>query len=117
MRLLVFVVGITLLTALMLPRAHGLRDSIIHACLAAVPAFAVLTVPKFARDFAWFGPQEPLLIGGLALGGALLALTARSLLSENPDPRSGDRRDGDRRVPLLAPRRVPEGGRTDVRFR
>ena len=83
-RLLVFVVGITLLTALMLPRAHGFRESIVHACLAGVPAFAVLTVPKFARDFAWFGPQEPLLIGGLALGGALLALTVRSLLSEDP---------------------------------
>ena len=82
--LLVFVLGITLLTALMLPRARGLRESIIHACLAGVPAFAVLTVPKFARDFAWFGPQEPLLIGGLALGGALLALTARSLLSAAP---------------------------------
>ena len=83
-RLLLFVVGITLLTALMLPRAHGFRESIVHACLAGVPAFAVLTVPKFARDFAWFGPQEPLLIGGLALGGALLALTVRSLLSEDP---------------------------------
>ena len=83
-RLLVFVVGITLLTALMLPRARGRRESVIHACLAGVPAFAVLTVPKFARDFAWFGPQEPLLIGGLALGGAFLALTARSLLAEPP---------------------------------
>ena len=83
-RLLVFVVGITLLTALMLPRARGLRASVIHACVAAVPAFAVLTVPKFARDFSWFGPQEPLLLGGLALGGSLLALTARSLLSDAP---------------------------------
>ena len=83
-RLLVFVLGITLLTALMLPRARGLRGSVIHACVAAVPAFAVLTVPKFARDFAWFGPQEPLLLGGLALGGSLLALTARSLFSGAP---------------------------------
>lgn len=83
-RLLVFVVGMTLLTALVLPRARGVRESVIHACLAAVPAFAVLTVPKFARDFAWFGPQEPLFLGGLALGGSLLALTARSLLAEAP---------------------------------
>ena len=84
LRLLVFVVGMTLLTALMLPRARGSREAVVHACLAAVPAFAVLNVPKFARDFAWFGPQEPLLLGGLALGGSLLALTARSLLSESP---------------------------------
>ena len=83
-RLLVFVIGMTLLTALMLPRARGLRETIIHAALAGLPAFAVLTVPKFARDFAWFGPQEPLLLGGLALGGALLALTARSLLDASP---------------------------------
>ena len=84
LRLLVFVFGMTLLTALMLPRARGSKEAVIHAGLAAVPAFAVLTVPKFARDFAWFGPQEPLLLGGLALGGSLLALTARSLLSEAP---------------------------------
>jgi hypothetical protein len=81
-RLLVFVLGMTLMTALMLPTARGARTSLIHAGLAVLPAFTVLAVPKFARDFAWFGPQEPLLLGGLALGGSLLALAARFLLSE-----------------------------------
>jgi hypothetical protein len=84
LRLLVFVAGMTLVTALMLPRARGSRETIIHAALAGLPAFAVVTVPKFATDFARFGPQEPLLLGGLALGGALLALTARSLLGSAP---------------------------------
>ncbi len=83
-RVLVFVLGMTLMTALMLPPARGTRQSVIHAGLAVLPAFTVLAVPKFARDFAWFGPQEPLLLGGLALGGSLLALAAGSLLSEAP---------------------------------
>ena len=83
LRLLVFVVGITLLTALMLTRAHGFRESIVHAFSQGFRR-STSDGPKFARDFAWFGPQEPLLIGGLALGGALLALTVRSLLSEAP---------------------------------
>lgn len=81
-RLLVFVLGMTLLTAVLLPRARGVRESVINACLAGLPAFAVITVPKFARDFASFGPQEPLLVGGLALGAALLVLVARSLLAD-----------------------------------
>ena len=84
LRLLVFVTGMTVMTALMLPRARGSRETIIHAALAGLPAFAVVTVPKFATDFARFGPQEPLLLGGLALGGALLAVTARLLLASAP---------------------------------
>ena len=44
----------------------------------------MLAVPKFARDFAWFGPQEPLLLGGLALGGSLLWLAATTLLADAP---------------------------------
>jgi hypothetical protein len=83
-RLLVFVLGMTLLTAVLLPRARGVRESVINACLAGLPAFAVITVPKFARDFASFGPQEPLVLGGLALGAALLVLVARSLLAAEP---------------------------------
>ena len=84
LRVLVFVVGMSLLTALMLPRARGRRQSVVHAGLAVLPAFTVLAVPKFARDFAWFGPQEPLLLGGLALGGSLLWIAASSLLADGP---------------------------------
>lgn len=85
-RILLFVVGITLMTWLLLPQARARREAVIRACLAGIPVFAVIAVPKFARDFAWFGPQEPLLLGGLALGGSLLALAARALLAED-DPR------------------------------
>ena len=84
LRVLVFVVGMSLLTALMLPRARGRRQSVVHAGLAVLPAFTVLAVPKFARDFAWFGPQEPLLLGGLALGGSLLWIAATTLLADAP---------------------------------
>ena len=49
----------------------------LHAALASIPALLLVTVPKFALDFARFGPQEPLLIGGMALGGSLLVLAAR----------------------------------------
>ena len=45
------------MTALMLPRARGSRETVIRAALAGLPAFAVVTVPKFATDFARFGPQ------------------------------------------------------------
>jgi hypothetical protein len=84
LRVLVFVIGMSLLTALMLPRANDLRQSVVHAGLAVLPAFTVLAVPKFARDFAWFGPQEPLLLGGLALGGSLLWIAASRLLDDAP---------------------------------
>lgn len=84
LRLLVFVIGMSLMTALMLPRAKSTRQALIHAGLAVLPAFTVLAVPKFARDFAWFGPQEPLLLGGLALGGSLLWLAARALVEDGP---------------------------------
>lgn len=91
-RLLVFVIGMSLMTALMLSRAKGTRQALVHAGLAVLPAFTVLAVPKFARDFAWFGPQEPLLLGGLALGGSLLWLAARALVADAPV----------RRLPTLA---------------
>ena len=83
-RLLVFVLGMTLMTALMLPRARDIRQTVVHAGLAAMPAFTVLAVPKFARDFAWFGPQEPLLLGGLALGGSLIWVAVSALATDAP---------------------------------
>jgi hypothetical protein len=80
LRLLVLVAGLSLATMLMLPTPRGRWHGVLQACLAGLPALLVVTVPKFARDFAAFGPQEPLLVGGLALGGSLLVLAAGSLL-------------------------------------
>jgi len=81
-RLLIFVTGLCLLTALALPSARGRWDAALFPVLAGLPVFLVLAIPKFARDLAWFGTQEPLLIGGMALGGSLVLLAARSILAD-----------------------------------
>ena len=84
LRVLILVGGLCLLTAVALPARRGGWNAALDAALVAIPAFAVFTVPKFARDVARFGPQEPLLVGGLALGGALLVLAFRALLVPGP---------------------------------
>ena len=85
LRVLALISGLTLLTAVALPYPRGtIWNALLLAAVAGIPAFAVVTVPKFARDMARFGPQEPLLIGALALGGALLVLAVRSLLTPGP---------------------------------
>jgi hypothetical protein len=87
-RIVVFVAGLCLLTALLLPRPRSRREAALHAALAGIPALLVITAPKFAVDFARFGPQEPMLVGGMALGGSLLAIVARMLLEPTrPFPR------------------------------
>jgi hypothetical protein len=86
-RLAILVAGLTLIVALALPLPRGRLEAVAHGVVAAVPAFLVVTVPKFARDLARFGTQEPLLVGGMALGGSLLVLGARALLRPDPVPR------------------------------
>jgi hypothetical protein len=83
LRILILVAGLSLFTALALPVPRGQWEAALHAALATLPAFVVVLVPKFARDLARFGPQEPLVVGGMALGGALLVLAGKSLLSES----------------------------------
>lgn len=82
LRIVVLVAGLCLLAALALPRPRGRWEALLYAGLAGIPALLVVTVPKFARDLARFGTQEPLLVGGMALGGAMLVLAGRSLLAE-----------------------------------
>lgn len=83
LRVAILVAGLTLFTALALPIRRGRLELVLYAGLASIPAFVVVLVPKFARDLARFGPQEPLLVGGMALGGSLLFLAARSLFDES----------------------------------
>jgi hypothetical protein len=82
-RILVLVAGLSLMTALALPSPRGPWGTVLHAGLAGLPALLVVAVPKFARDLARFGPQEPLLLGGMALGGSLLVLAGQSLLDDS----------------------------------
>ena len=76
-RILVLVAGLTAATNLVLPRSASPTR---HALLAALPALLVISTPGFAVDLARFGPQEPLLVGGIAAGGALLWWAARAVV-------------------------------------
>jgi hypothetical protein len=88
LRAVVLVAGLTLLTSLMLPRPARGGEAIVHAALAGLPAFLVVTMPKFVVDLTRFGPQEPLLVGATALGGSLIVLAVRPLLdAAQPLPR------------------------------
>lgn len=80
LRLLVLVAGLSLLALLAMPAARTRREASLQASLAGIPALLLVTAPKLAFDFARFGPQEPLLVGGMALGGSLLVLAAQRLL-------------------------------------
>jgi hypothetical protein len=79
-RLVVLVAGLSVLTALALPRPRRPREALLQAGLAGIPPLLVVSAPSFGIDLARFGPQEPLLVGGMALGGSLLVVASRSLL-------------------------------------
>ena len=79
-RLLVLAAGLAALTALVLRSAPDSIAPPARFALIVLPGLIVLTVPQFAVDLARFGPQEPLLIGGMALGASLLVLACRELL-------------------------------------
>jgi len=83
-RMVVVIGGLSLLTLLAMPSPRTRAQALLQAALAAMPALLVLTVPKFARDLPRFGVQEPLFLGGLALGGSLLVLAIRALLATPP---------------------------------
>ena len=77
LRLGLLVAGITSFAWLVVPR--GGRGRVEQATLCALPALIVVTVPAFAEDLARFGPEEPALVGGMMLGGALLYWGGREL--------------------------------------
>ena len=110
LRVVILVAGLTLFTALALPVRRGRLELVLYVGLASIPAFVVVLVPKFARDLARFGPQEPLLVGGMALGGSLLFLAARALLDDSRPVRVvGGRSAHGRWRRRLGARDVPEG--------
>ena len=86
LRIVVLVTGLILATALAMPTPRTRADAVLRALLAATPVLMILSIPKFAPELARFGVQEPLLVGGMALGGSLLVLAARSLLDERAIP-------------------------------
>ena len=80
-RLATLVLGVTLLGLLLIEsgrsRIRGLDPR--WLLVAGVP-LAVVTVPSLAIDEASYGPQEPLMVGCMALGAALLVRTFDMLL-------------------------------------
>lgn len=69
-RLALLVAGMTM-SAWLLVR-HAGRGLLEQAIFCSLPALIVITMPAFAEDLARFGPEEPALVGGMLLGGALM---------------------------------------------
>ena len=80
-RMLVFIAGVALLVLLTLPmaRARSSDPPRFPLVLAVIAPLLVVTTPRIAVDFARFGPQEPLLVGCMALGAVLLVAGLRVL--------------------------------------
>ena len=75
LRLVLFAVALVALPVAVLggsPRGSPGRAWVV--LLAALPPAAILATPDFATDLARFGPAEPTLTSGMALGAALLIL-------------------------------------------
>ena len=88
LRAALLVTGVTVLAAVLVaPRAlPGRRLDPRWLLVAGVP-IAALTAPSLAVDVARYGPQEPLLVGCMALGAALLVRTFDELLEpDRPRP-------------------------------
>jgi ABC-type multidrug transport system fused ATPase/permease subunit len=84
-RAAVLVLGVTLLAALLIVPASDTSEWRDRRWLlvAGVP-LAAITAPSLAIDLARFGPQEPLLVGCMALGAVLLVYAVDSLLRGEP---------------------------------
>jgi hypothetical protein len=74
LRVLVFVAGIVAAAVVAAGRSPPTRAGrIARLALAGAAALVVVTIPVFAVDLARNGPQEPLMIGLMCGGGAILA--------------------------------------------
>lgn len=83
-RLVLFVAGVTVAAAALTGISRNGRADPTDLMLVALPSAAVLAAPWAAVDFARLGPQEPLLVGSMTLGGVLLCLGARDVVRGAP---------------------------------
>ena len=86
-RVLLLVAGLAALTALALGAQQADEYALGFLALVLLPPLLVVTVPQFDVDLARFGPQEPILVGGLTLGGSLLFLGCCELAREDASRR------------------------------
>jgi hypothetical protein len=84
LRIALLVVGVTALTALLLRPAGHLRRLDARWLLVAAVPLTVVTAGALPIDFARFGPQEPLMVGGMALGAVLVIDAIDRLLDDDP---------------------------------
>jgi hypothetical protein len=77
-RVLLLVVGLYVLTNTLIElESRKLQPLHRHALAALVPLLLVVT-PYAAVDLARLGPQEPMLVGGMALGAAVMIRSVRT---------------------------------------
>jgi hypothetical protein len=81
LRLAVLALGLSALAATVVHWPRGRRGRLTAAALVAGVPLAVMTIPAFAVDIARWGPQEPLQVGSMSLGAALIAWSLRTAAS------------------------------------
>jgi len=87
LRLVLFVLGLAAIPLAVLagPLRREREPGRFKLALATAPPALVLCTPALPVDFARFGPQEPLLLGGMGAGGLLLlTATARAIGGARP---------------------------------
>lgn len=81
-RALVLVLGLVAAGTVVVSRGSARRlGGAAHAALAGGAALVVVTIPGFAVDLARYGPQEPLLVGLMCGGAALMTVAFRRSLA------------------------------------
>ena len=82
LRVLLFVAGLVLPAALLTRRAAsaGVHELGRWLLVVSVP-IVVVTMPRLTVDLARYGPQEPLLVGCMGVGGTLIVLALDRLLA------------------------------------
>ena len=80
-RLALCIVGLSTFALVAVRAREDVRSDRRLLALVLLPPLVFVTVPGFGVDFARFGPQEPLQVGGMTLGGSLLYLGARELIA------------------------------------
>jgi hypothetical protein len=78
LRVLTLVAGLVVAAVALTDRSR--IGPLTRALLVGGAAVVVVTIPAFAEDIARYGPQEPLMVGLLCAGGALLWFTVRRAL-------------------------------------
>ena len=78
LRLVVLALGLAALAATLVRWPAGRAGRLTVAAMVVGVPLVVMTIPAFAIDLARWGPQEPLLVGAMSLGAALIVWSLRA---------------------------------------